>query len=68
MPHGHLRGPRGNAALAQQRAERGLQRVNVKTPAAVVALVDCPLPVHQHPTRDAGRNKVAVEDSDQPPW
>jgi hypothetical protein len=54
MAHRRLCGPRRHPALAEQRAERGPQRVNVEGPAAVI------------PLRDAGQFQVAVENPQQP--
>jgi hypothetical protein len=66
VPHGGLRRPGGNPALAKQRPEGVPQGVNVQGPAAVVALVDDPLAAHLHPAGDAGRNQVAIQNLHQP--
>jgi len=54
VAHGGLSGPRGDVALAEQRAERVPHGVDVDGPAAGVLL------------RDVGKPEVAVQDPDQP--
>ena len=53
VTHRRLSGSRSNAPLAQQCSERMAQSVNVNRPTAFVAL------------RDASRNQISVEDTDQ---
>jgi hypothetical protein len=66
MSHRGLSRPRRDSALAQVRAERVPQAVNVERPAALVALVDAPavpaLPIlAADALRQASGHKVKVE-------
>jgi hypothetical protein len=65
VTHGGLCGAGSNPALGKQRAEGGSQGVNVDGPAAVIPLLDLPLPPHLNAPGDPSQHQVAVEDLHQ---